>query len=70
MERSLDGRGVWERMDTCICTADYLCCLPETIKPLLISYTIIENQKLKPYQKVLLPHTSHSYPPSINNQLF
>ena len=28
----LDGRGVWGRMDTCICMAESLCCLPETIK--------------------------------------
>ena len=28
---SLDGRGVWERMDTCICTAESLCIPPETI---------------------------------------
>ena len=28
---SLDGKGVWGRMDTCICTAESLCGLPETI---------------------------------------
>ena len=28
---SLDGRGVWGRMDTCICKAGSLCCPPETI---------------------------------------
>ena len=28
---SLDGRGVWRRMDTCICMAESLCCSPETI---------------------------------------
>ena len=43
---SLDGRGVWGRMDTCICMAESLCCLPEIIT-LLISYTPIQNKKLK-----------------------
>ena len=33
---SLDGREIWGRMDTCICMAESLCCLPETTT-LLIS---------------------------------
>ena len=32
------GRGVWRRMDTCICMAKSLCCPPETIIILLIGY--------------------------------
>ena len=36
---SLDGRGVWERMDTCIHMAESLHCPPETITTLFISYT-------------------------------
>ena len=28
---SLDGRGVWGRVDTCICMVESLCCPPETI---------------------------------------
>ena len=36
---SLDGRGVLERMDTCICVAQLLL-LPETIATLLISYEV------------------------------
>ena len=36
---SLDGRGVWGRMDTCICMAESLCYSPETIMTLLIGYT-------------------------------
>ena len=40
---SLDGRGVWGRMDTCICMAESLHCLPETITTLLIGYTPIQN---------------------------
>jgi len=38
---SLDERVVKGRMDTCICTAESLCCPPETIKTMLISYTPI-----------------------------
>ena len=34
---SLDGRGVWGRMDTCICMAESLRCSPETITALFIS---------------------------------
>ena len=44
---SLDGKGVWGRMDTCICTAEFLHCLPGTITTLLISYTPVQNKKLK-----------------------
>ena len=33
---SLDGRGVWGRMDTCICKAEVLPCSPETITNLLV----------------------------------
>ena len=39
---SLDGRGVWGRMDRCICMAESLCCPPETIIRLLIDYTPIQ----------------------------
>ena len=40
---SLGGRGIWGRMDTCICTAGSLCCAPETItssKSAIIQYEI------------------------------
>ena len=37
---SLDGTGVWGRMDTCICMAES----PETITTLLIVYTPIQNK--------------------------
>ena len=40
---SLDGRGTWERMDTCTCMAESLCCSPETTTALLVSYTPIQN---------------------------
>ena len=42
---SLDGRGVWGRMDRCMCMAEFLCCPPETITTLLISYTPIQHKK-------------------------
>ena len=38
---SLDGKGVWGRLDTCICMAESLHCPPETITTLLICYTPI-----------------------------
>ena len=40
---SLDGRGVWGRMDTCICMAESLCCAPKTITTLLIGYIPIQG---------------------------
>ena len=52
---SLDGRGVWERMDTGVCMAESLCYSPETITALLISYTLIYfnflNKKFKVWKK-------------------
>ena len=43
-EGNLRGVG---RMDTCISMAESLCCEPETITTQLISYTAIQNKKLK-----------------------
>ena len=48
---SLDGRGVWGRMDACICTTEFPCCLPETITTLLIGYTPKQNKKFPKKQK-------------------
>ena len=42
---SLDGRGAWGRMDTCICMAESLRCSPDTITALLTGYTPIQNKK-------------------------
>ena len=39
--------GVWGRMETCICMAESLCCSPETITILLISYTLIQEKSSK-----------------------
>ena len=44
---SLDGRGVWGRMPSCICMAESLRCLSETTTTLLITYTSIQNAVLK-----------------------
>ena len=44
---SLDGMGVWGRMDTCMYMAQSLCCPPEIITTLLINYNPIQNKKLK-----------------------
>ena len=44
---SLDGRGAWRRMDSCICMAESLCYLPETITAWLISYIPTQNKKFK-----------------------
>ena len=41
---SLDGKGVWGRMDTCICMAKSLLRSPETITILLIGYTQIQKK--------------------------
>ena len=48
---SLDGRGVWGRMDTCICMAESLHCSHETITTLLTGYTPIQSKKLKKKKK-------------------
>ena len=48
---SLDGRGIRERINTCICMAEPVCCSPETITTLLISYTPIPNKKFKKLKK-------------------
>ena len=35
----LDERGLWRRVNTCIYTAEFLHCSPETITALLVGYT-------------------------------
>ena len=66
---SLDGKGVWGRMDTCIyILAESLCSSPETITTLLTGYTSIQNKKLKKckYHRIIvsicyyLKHTLYS----------
>ena len=40
---SLDGRGVWGRMNTCIYMAKSLHCSPEIITTLLIGYVVVQS---------------------------
>ena len=49
--------GVWGRMVTCICMAKSLHCSPETITTLLISYTPMQNKKLKKVEHFCLSKT-------------
>jgi len=44
---SLDGRGIWGRMDTYIYMAESLHCSPETTTTLLIGHTLIQIKSLK-----------------------
>ena len=48
---SLDGKGVWRRMDTCIWMAEFLHCSPETITTLFIGYIPMQNKKFKVWGK-------------------
>ena len=41
---SLDGMGIWGRVDTCVCNAESLCGQYEATTMLLISYTSIKNK--------------------------
>ena len=43
----LDGRGVWGRMDACICMPESLRYSPETTTTLLTGYTPIQNKNFK-----------------------
>ena len=43
---SLDGRGIWARMYTFVCMAESLCCPPEPVIKLLISYIPIQNKEV------------------------
>ena len=43
---SLDGRGVWGRLDTYVCMAKALYDSPEAITTLLVSCTPTQNKKV------------------------
>ena len=45
---SLDGSGVWGRMDTCIWMAESFGCPPETITTLLIGYAAAKSLQSRP----------------------
>ena len=47
---SLDGRGVWGRVGTCICIAESLHCSPEIVTTLLTSHAPTQNKKLRKYK--------------------
>ena len=51
---SLDGGGVWGRMNTCMCMPEPFCCPPETITTLLIGYFPIQNKKVLKMQMNIL----------------
>ena len=53
---SLDGKGVWGRMDTFVCMAESLHCSLETITALLINqlYPNTKSEVLKNRQEKLL----------------
>ena len=56
---SLDWRGVWGRMDTCICMAESLRCSPETSTTLLLAIPqckmFLVLKKIKMKKKLWLP---------------
>ena len=61
---SLDGSGVWGRMDTRICMAESLHRSPEAVTTLAIGYTPIQNvfglkEKIKMKKKKLKKKTQH-----------
>ena len=44
---SLDRRGVWGIMDTCVCMTESVCCSPEITTTLLISYVCVHAKLLQ-----------------------
>ena len=59
---SLDGRGVWGRMDTCVCVTESLCCPPEIIT-LLISYVCRMVNSFSPVRLFVTLWTIAQQPP-------
>ena len=56
----MDGRGVWKRMDTCMCKAESLCYSPGTTTTQLIGYTPIQNRRRQWHPTpALFPGKSH-----------
>ena len=47
---SLDGKGVWGKMDKCICMAESVCCPPQTITALSTDYQFSSVQSLSRVQ--------------------
>ena len=57
---SLDGSGVWARMDTCTCMAESLSCSSETTTTLLIGDPPIQNKKFKVQGEEKCPGTKEA----------
>jgi len=66
---SLGGRGVWERMDTCMCVAKSLQCSHETITILLMSYPLIKIKSFRLKKKKKKKLRVDSYGSFIHNNI-
>ena len=66
---TLDERGVWGRINTCICMAESLCCPPETLTALLLGilqykkkfkeknpWTLWEKARVGCFKRIALKH--------------
>ena len=52
---NLNGKGIWKRIDTCVCiTESSLCCPPETVTTLLTGYML--RYKIQSLKNVLLAY--------------
>ena len=58
---SLDGRGVWRRIDTWVSMAESLCCASKTIT-WLIGYTPIKNKRLRKELCILGSRAENQFP--------
>ena len=58
---SLDGRGVWGRMDTCVCMTESLCCSPETISIVNRPYTSIQKNNKKNFFLIKITKVKESF---------
>ena len=63
---SLDGRGVWRRMDTCMCMTESLCCPPETTTTFLKFLQERNRTSGIPFKaiRVTISRTKTDYKPS------
>ena len=64
---SLDERGVWGRMDTCVCTPKSLDCPPETITTLLMAILWYKKFKNNNEWKLIILLYLLFFPPSFSN---
>ena len=53
---SLDGREFWERMGTCVCMSESLCCSPETY------HNTVTQYKIKSLKKKTNPEQNRNVP--------